>query len=52
MQLILTQHGRWELIKYLLLSSDGSHFDIRNQTRKEGMQFLWEKVKSYRIEPS
>jgi hypothetical protein len=51
MQFITSEHGRWSLIKYLLNSSNGDHFDKEKGTPKEGYNFGYNKVKSYRLEP-
>lgn len=51
MQLVTSLHGRWNLVKYLLNSETGAHFDRVTGTLKEGAQLAWAKVKSYRIEP-
>jgi hypothetical protein len=40
-----------ELIKYLLASEKGDHFDRAKGCRKEGYNFGHAKVKSYRLEP-
>lgn len=51
MQLITSDHGRWQLIKYLLSSSNGDHFDKKTQSPKQGYEFDYNKIKSYRLEP-
>ncbi len=51
MQYITEEHGRYQLIKYLLSSDKGDHFDKEQQAPKEGYQFIHNKIKSYRLEP-
>jgi hypothetical protein len=51
LQLITEEQGRWQLIKYLLNSDSGDHFDKEKGTKKEGFNFDHQKIKSYRLEP-
>lgn len=51
LQLLDQDDGRGQLIKYLLHSEDGSHFDIENNRPHEGFQYTHGKVKSFRLEP-
>jgi hypothetical protein len=49
MQFVTSDHGRWQLIKYLLSSSSGDHFDKEREVRKEGFEFDHSKIKSFRL---
>ena len=49
MQFITSENGRWQLIKYLLSSSNGDHFDKEQQRKKEGYEFTHGKIKSFRL---
>jgi hypothetical protein len=49
MQFVTSDNGRWQLIKYLLNSSSGDHFDKENRTPKEGYDFTYSKIKSFRL---
>ena len=51
MQVVLAEHGRWSLVKYFLNSDTGSHFDKEKGELKQGVNFAWGKIKSYRLEP-
>lgn len=51
MQFTTEEQGRVELVKYLLSSEKGDHFDRKNGCKKEGYNFGNAKVKSYRLEP-
>lgn len=51
MQFTTEEQGRKELVKYLLASEKGDHFDRVKGCKKEGFNFGYGKVKSYRLEP-
>ena len=51
MQIVLGEHGRWSLIKYFLNVDSGASFDKEKGGLKEGVNFGWGKIKSYRLEP-
>ena len=50
-QIIRENMGRMQLMKYLLASGSGSHFDESTQNIKQGFRFEHFKVKSYRLQP-
>ena len=52
MQYITADHGRWQLIKYLLNSDNGDHFDKDKEQQKEGFSFQHVKIRCFRLEPS
>jgi hypothetical protein len=49
MQFSTEEQGRWQLAKYLLSADSGSHFDREKGHPKEGYNFGYGKVKSYRL---
>jgi len=49
MQYMTSEDGRFQLIKYLLSSDDGDHFDKEKKMPKEGFSFTHLKLKSYRL---
>ena len=51
MQIVLAEHGRWSLVKYLLNADSGGSFDKAKGELKNGVNFAWGKIKSYRLEP-
>ena len=51
LQYITSEQGRFQLAKYLLASDNGDHFDKEKRTIKEGYNFDYHKIKSYRLEP-
>lgn len=51
MQTLREESGRFQLAKYLMVSDSGTHFDFEHQKQKEGYNFDYHKVKSFRLEP-
>jgi len=49
MQFLTEEHSRWQLTKYLLSSDSGDHFDREKGCPKEGYNFGYGKIKSYRL---
>ena len=49
LQTITEENGRIQLIKHLLKSDSGSHFDVEREQLAEGMNFTFAKVKSFRL---
>ena len=49
MQVVTQSHGKYQLLKYILNSSKGDHFDKEKGTIREGFDFTHQKLKSYRL---
>jgi hypothetical protein len=49
MQFLTEELSRWQLTKYLLSADSGSHFDREKGGPKEGFDFGYGKIKSYRL---
>lgn len=40
------------MVKFASMFSSGSHFNLDTQSKSEGYNFIYERIKAFRLEPN